>query len=143
MSKKETELSVLKEIRTTLKKRLPEFKIDPKTWEPKFMSGGVRLEKLSDGWVKDNQLGIDWGPTYQKKLSWQEALDQAAKDGYRLPTPEEMSTLINRSKYDPAIIDGAQILEFKVDDWDWTSTPCAGDPGYAWMVSFYRGLVSP
>ena len=131
--KKETVLTVLKDIRTLLKGTIKPV--------PVLAPGDTRFTKLSDGWVKDGQLGIDWGQTYTEKMTWKEALDRCKKDGFRLPTPEEMSTLINRSKYNPAIVDGAEILDMKTDDWYWTLTPCAWDSGSAWYVGFGYGSV--
>jgi len=147
---KETVLSVVKQIRNTLDVRLPmpNLKIvavggpSKETDFLRFRNTPDRFEKLSDGWVKDKLLGIDWGPTYSEKMTWQKAESKCKKDGYRQATPEEMSTLIDRSKYNPAIVAGVEILNIKTDDWYWTSTPCAWYSGSAWCVYFSYGVVS-
>ena len=130
--KKETVLTVLKDIRVLLRR----------TVIPVLVPSDTRFTKLSDGWVKDSLLGIDWGPTYPSKINWKEAEETCKKDGYRQATSKEMMSLIGHEKHNPAIVDGAEILDIKTNDWYWTSTPCAWSSGSAWYVVFDSGGVS-
>jgi hypothetical protein len=101
-----------------------------------------RFTVLPDGWVKDNQLGIDWGPTHSKKVDWEEAKTACDKSGGRLPTVPELFSLVDRKKHDPAIVDGGEALQMKTDDWYWSSESCAWSQDGAWVVHFYSGYVS-
>jgi hypothetical protein len=57
---------------------------------------------------------------------------------WRLPTIEELLTLVDYTKYSPASFDEA----VKSDDWYWSSTTHAYDSDYAWVVGFYGGYSS-
>jgi hypothetical protein len=72
-----------------------------------------------------------------KSMIWQEAKDYAASlgDGWRLPTREELLTLVDDTKYNPA----CSAFPDCPSDWFWTSTPWAGSSSYAWRVNFYYG----
>ena len=133
--KKETELSVLREIRDYLK------------------GGGVsisnptnvRFIRNSDGSFTDKQLSIIWAKEdFPEKMSFigaQEACKALGK-GWRVASDKEMESLIDRSKYNPAIISDAQILGLKTDDWYWTNVPYAGSSDSAWIVGFRYGSMS-
>jgi hypothetical protein len=98
-----------------------------------------RFKKLKDGWVKDNLLGIDWAPaSLEKELPWNEGMEYAKKFG-RLPSDFELSTLVDRSKYNPAVIDAAKVLELKTS-WYWSGVTTAWGSVGAWCVYFYGGV---
>lgn len=60
-------------------------------------------------------------------------------DDWKLPEVDELQTLINKEKKDPAC---DAILNMK-PNWYWTKTPYAADPDYyAWVVHFYDGYVN-
>lgn len=100
-----------------------------------------RFKKLKDGWVKDNFLGIDWAPSLlEKELPWNESMEYAKKFG-RLPSDFELSTLVDRSKYNPAVIDAAKVLELK-PSWYWSDVTTAWSSASAWYMYFYYGSVS-
>ncbi len=113
-----------------------------------LMRSQDRIEKLSDGWFKDRFLTEFYGkdfvwspPSLEKHINWQDAEEYAAKYG-RQGDDFELSTLIDRSKCNPAIIDAAKVLELKTDDWYWTKTPVAGGSSNVWCVGFRYGSVS-
>ena len=97
-----------------------------------------RFKLLKDGWVKDNFLGIDWFPE-DKKMTW----NQAKTEGINLPTTKQLESLIDRTKFNPAIIEEAKILNLKTDDWYWAEEPYLNPvwSDYAWMVYFDVGIV--
>lgn len=141
MAKNETVLSVIKEIRDIVKeavkgsvKMAGDSKIE-----------GTRFIKNSDGSVLDKQTGLIWGPTLSDRMNWA-AADKACKEfnlgghkDWRLPTVNELFSLVDRKKYNPAID-----IEFFPDtknDWYWTNEKYVGDSGCCWVVYFGNGSV--
>ncbi|MDD5644007.1 MAG: DUF1566 domain-containing protein [bacterium] len=107
-----------------------------------FQAALGRFEKLPDGWVKDNFLGIDWGPSSEKRMNWEDAGKFCAekdKEG-RMPEAHEQISLIDFGKIFP-VINPEFFPDTKTCDWYWTRTPVAAYPGIAWTVNFYRGDV--
>lgn len=100
----------------------------------------IRFKILSDGWVLDKALGIDWAPSSTKKMNWEEAKKYAADQGGRLPTVKELRSLVDYDKHSPAI-DTQFFGDTKTDDWYWTGTVVAGHSGNAWCVGFNSGGV--
>ncbi len=132
-----------------------------------------------DGTVTDNKTGLLWlknancvGSQYPSvdrdyisgdgKVTWQNA--QAFVDGlnagrfpecdakhtdWRLPTVQEMQSLVHYGFYNPAMSNAAGTKPWQPDDVFsnaksdnyWTSTPDAGNPDFAWRTRFDRGLV--
>ncbi len=114
----------------------------------KLLRSPQRLEKLSDGWIRDHYLsalhGKDFAwapPSLEKHINWQAAEEYAAQYGRQADIDLELSTLIDRSRRNPAIIPGAEILELKTDDYYWSKTPVAGGSGSAWFAYFCYGYV--
>lgn len=106
-----------------------------------------RIVKLPDGWFRDKYLSALTGKNYdfapaelEKYSSWEEAEKYAAQYGMQA-SPEELMTLLDTSKYNPAIVEGAKILNLKLDNWYWTRQQYAGDPDFARVVGFYDGYV--
>jgi hypothetical protein len=143
MAKKQTELSVLVEIRDLLKTRFPEVEIP---WSKgKFydlLVSPTRFQKLPDGWIKDHLLGLDWGPSSDKTMNWEAAENYASNLGAGVRPPEiwELETLCDRSRREPATFTPF-INDTKFNDWYWTSTPVAGYSSVAWCVGFDSGTV--
>ena len=63
----------------------------------------------------------------------------ALGEGWRLPTRQELESILDLTRHKPAI-DTARFPDTK-SDWYWTSTPCAWSPDYAWFVSCCDGHV--
>jgi hypothetical protein len=139
MPRKETVLSVLKEIRNLLKPASSVIKLSSK----RFVDNG-------DKTITDLSTGLMWGKTFPQEMTWKDA-DQACKDlnfeshkDWHLPSVEELRSIIDYTKGaksgEPAID-----IEFFPDtkcSWYWTSTPAAWVSGCAWCVGFYVGDVS-
>jgi hypothetical protein len=72
-----------------------------------------------------------------KKMTWREAKDYAASfgDGWRLPTRNELLTLVDDTKYNPA----CSAFPDCPSEYFWTSTPWAGSSSLAWFVDFTYG----
>jgi len=99
-----------------------------------------RFKTLSNGWVLDKALGIEWGPSSEKRMNFSEAEKYAAEKSGRLPTVKELRSLIDYDRRDPAI-DTQFFKDTKSDDWYWTGTLLAGDSVRAWCVDFNYGYV--
>jgi len=112
----------------------------------KIGAAGAQLPAEAAEWVAvlDNDTKLIWSLAAAKAKSWQHA-DEIAKSTTiagllgRLPTRKELLTLVDDTRYNPAI-DTAFFTECPTDDWYWTSTPAAPSPGVcAWVVYFYSG----
>jgi hypothetical protein len=114
--------------------------MDTSTTAPRFVDN-------NDGTITDTRTGLMWS---RNTLNAEEA-DQPACDAlatactlgghsdWHLPTREELVTLIDDTRYSPAI-DTDAFLDIK-NDWYWTSTPTAWSASGAWYVNFYYGYV--
>lgn len=58
-------------------------------------------------------------------------------DDWRLPTRAELLTLVDDTRYLPAI--NTDAFPNTPNTWFWTSTAYAGDKDYAWVVGFGNG----
>lgn len=99
----------------------------------------ARFEVLEDGWIRDRQLGLDWGPSSEKRLDFEDAEKYCADKGGRLPTLRELHSLVDYEKYDPSI--DKEVFKDQESSWYWTGTPVADGPDYAWIVNFRYGIV--
>jgi hypothetical protein len=125
--------------------------LEKPTVNPRFVKIGVAGEELAPDapeWIAvlDHETNLIWSRAVQKANNWQHA-DELAKSTTvagvlgRLPTRKELLSLIDDTKYRPAI-DTAFFPECPTDDWYWASTPAAPSPGdCAWFVNFYSGLA--
>lgn len=113
-----------------------------------LMNSPDRLEKVSDGWFKDHFLSRFFGkeyfwspPSLEKHIIWKEGEAHAAKYGMQA-SRFEYSTLVDPTKYNPALIEAAKVLELKTDDCYWTRDPFAGDSVNAWYFLPRNGNLS-
>jgi len=74
--------------------------------------------------------------TYDKA----EAAIKALGEGWRLPTRGELESILDLSRYDPAI-DTDKFPDTK-SGYYWTSTPCALNDAAVWVVGFGYGGVT-
>jgi hypothetical protein len=113
-----------------------------------------RMKKLPDGWIRDEFLSllhrrkVEVSPAeLYKHIPWQQGRDYAASlatKGYplcRMFTVFEWETIKDRTKYNPAVIEAAKILDLKTDDWHWTDEDltAAAILGNAWVVNLKVG----
>lgn len=89
------------------------------------------------GIILDTKTGLEWRKDYAKNLIWDQAVEYADKlgVGWRLPTIEELITLINFGRINPAS-DFPEIHS----DWYWSSSRAASTSN-AWYVNFNNGHV--
>lgn len=63
----------------------------------------------------------------------------ALGEGWRLPTRQELESILDLSRHNPAI-DTEKFPDTK-SKYYWTSTPCAWNTSAVWVVGFYGGSV--
>ncbi len=86
----------------------------------------------------------------KKRVPWQKAmkfcqdLEIGNQKGWRLPTKEELITLLDTSQSDPALPDGHPFKKSAGLGWRgyWTSTEYEGDSKSVWTVNMYQGRVT-
>jgi hypothetical protein len=96
--------------------------------------------------IKDETTGLIWAPfnlcegatmTHEKAEAAAKALRHCGKSDWRLPTAKELLSLVDYTRHDPGV--DVDAFPFIKPNYYWTSTPVAGNAGYAWIVSFSYG----
>lgn len=106
-----------------------------------------------DGIVTDTQTGLMWvkdgnseGCNNGKSLTWEQAikfcnkLKFAGYSDWRLPTINELQSIVNYGTYNPSI-DTSYFPNTK-DNYYWSATTYVYSTGYAWYVYFGNGYVT-
>ena len=88
--------------------------------------------------VKDRKTGLVWRKDNKKDVTWDEALKYAASlgDDWRLPTIEELETLINKGRRNPA----SDFPDMPSESF-WSSSSYVNYSGSAWGVYFGSGYA--
>lgn len=105
------------------------------TWEVKTTDGGLRdMDK-----TYTNFGTIDAADTggFVKAVNQQ---GLCGKKDWRLPTREELQSIVDYGRYSPAIDE--TYFPYAQRDYYWSSSLYVGDPSYTWHVSFYDGVVN-
>ena len=95
--------------------------------------------------TRDRANGLEWDirDFRGKRMTFEEATAACADnragghEDWRLPTVQELLTLVDYTRSDPAI--DKEFFPNCKSDWYRTSTPYSPGSGYAWFVSFYYG----
>jgi len=107
----------------------------------------TRYQVQADGSVQDFATGLTWQrnvPT--QNMTWSEAMTfcPTLGPGWRLPSPTELQTIVDPTQVDPTQtpprppINGDAFPNTPVGFF-WTSSPQAGNSGYAWYIAFIHG----
>jgi len=95
--------------------------------------------------VLDSKTGLEWqDDAVGDTMNWVEAikhcesLELDSNKDWRLPNINELKTIIDRSRYNPAIV---STFEHTSSSGYWSSTTYEGGHGTAWLVYFYDGYV--
>ena len=98
----------------------------------------------SDGTVTDTSTGLMWqqtassnGMTWELSLAYCEGLNLGGHTDWRLPTIKELLSLVDYSRYNPAI--NTTYFPNTVSSFYWSSTTFAFGTDGAWGVGFYYG----
>jgi len=90
--------------------------------------------------VTDTKTGLVWQKTYETGKNWQAALDYcenltyAGYTDWRLPDKNELASLVNYEKYNPA-----SDFPDMPSDWFWSSSSGVSYTYIAWLVYFISG----
>jgi hypothetical protein len=96
----------------------------------------VRFIKRPDCYL-DTKTGLEWSLVNYGPMKWHNAMDQFdGPKGWRVPTIEELLTLVDYTKHDPATE-----LPWMVSAYCWSSTTSADLTRYAWRVGFNYGYA--
>jgi hypothetical protein len=115
-------------------------------------TNGQVLPAFAEQWafVVDETTGLMWHAedsnaefvTFdgaEKTIASLNGAKQGGFDDWRLPTVQELLSLVDYTKCDPAI-DTDFFRNVDTDSWYWTSTPAAASPAAcAWIVHFSNG----
>jgi hypothetical protein len=124
---------------------------DWQEWIKKYFSFNPRFKDNGDNTVTDVTTGLTWIKDhttlkgFAEEMTYSEAeeackkLNVGGQKDWRLPSREELLSIVDLTKYDPAI---DQIFTNTKKSYYWTSTPCAWDADFAWVVSFSDGYVN-
>uniref|UniRef100_A0A6M3J6T1 Lcl C-terminal domain-containing protein n=1 Tax=viral metagenome TaxID=1070528 RepID=A0A6M3J6T1_9ZZZZ len=93
-----------------------------------------RFELMGDS-VFDHDTGLEWEADASGPMTWHKAMKYAEKlgEGWRLPTIEELVTLVDYNRTDPASSFPEMPTYFF-----WSSSSVAGSASDAWYVHFSR-----
>ena len=95
--------------------------------------------------VLDSKTGLEWqddavGDTmdWVEAIKYCESLELDSNKDWRLPNINELKTIIDRSRYNPAIV---STFEHTSSGYYWSSTTYEYYHEFAWYVSFSYGYV--
>ena len=120
----------------------------PPTWSQK-LDASERFELVLDGAaVLDKETGLVWEQSPDTTTrTWTNAIIYCyqktigGRKGWRLPTVEELASLVDPSQSSPALPSGHPFSSSVQSAYYWSSTTSAGKAGYAWGVGFNDGGV--
>ncbi|MEJ2501380.1 MAG: DUF1566 domain-containing protein [Campylobacterales bacterium] len=97
------------------------------------------------GIVTDSATGLQWqDDKVNNQMPWKtaieycEALELGGFDDWRLPNLNALKSIVDRSKFTPAIVSG---FDFTASQEYWSSTTNAHFPNNGWIVIFEDGYV--
>jgi len=100
----------------------------------------------SNGTVTDTSTGLMWQKASSSNKTWEEALvyceglNLGGHTDWRLPTIKELRSLVDYSRYNPAI-NTTYFPNTSAASWYLSSTTYAYNTADAWVVDFYDGDV--
>ena len=106
----------------------------------------LKFTDNKDGTITDNETGLMWQQEEPGTMTWANALSYCndlslgGQSDWRLPNVEELISIVDYTKYDPAI-DTIYFLNTYASFY-WSSTTNAKDTYLAWYVYFYDGYIN-
>jgi len=99
-----------------------------------------------NGTVSDSNTGLMWQKeddntirTWESAITYCEGLSLGSYTDWRLPNIKELKSIVDNTKYDPAI--NTTYFPNTNSSYYWSSTTVAGYSSVAWGVSFDGGSV--
>jgi len=92
----------------------------------------MRFKEKKDHYL-DNKTGLKWSKENFGPISWEAAME-SLPEGWRLPTIDELLSIVDDAKHDPA----TELADMLSSGY-WSSTTYTYDADYAWLVGFYSG----
>jgi hypothetical protein len=122
----------------------------PPTWSQKLPASERFELVLDDEAVLDKETGLVWAKnaniaaatkTWQQAMSYCRNISIANRKGWRLPTAEELASLVDITQLFPALPIGHPFDQVESLYYYWSSSTYAGDTLYAWYVGMCDGGV--
>lgn len=118
------------------------------TWSQHLTKGRfTALRPFGGNAVLDKETGLVWEQSPDASTrTWVDALahcyqrEVGARKGWRLPTLEELASLVDASQADPSLPVGHAFANVQSAAY-WSATTSAGDTANAWYVHFGSGGV--
>lgn len=119
-------------------------------WDQKFNTPArfKVLGQFGGDAVFDKETGLVWEQSPDSDTrSWSGAQEFCIgrtvgdRKGWRLPTAEELGSLVAPGKSNPALLNNGDPFDNVQNDLYWTATTAAFDTGRAWAVNFGSGLT--
>ena len=121
----------------------------PPSWH-QILPASERFELvMGDAAVLDKETGLTWAKdaniaagtkTWQAAMIYCRNLSIADRKGWRLPTVEELASLVDTSQSSPALPSGHPFDNVQSGHY-WSSTTYEGGSPYAWVVYMPNGYV--
>ena len=119
------------------------------SWSKKITDASKRFETVLDGAaVLDKETGLVWEKSPDTTTrTWADAIVYAyqktvgGRKGWRLPTVEELASLVDTTQMNPALPSGHPFINVQSGIY-WSSTTGVGSTSDAWYVDFYDGFVN-
>jgi hypothetical protein len=99
--------------------------------------------------VRDNETGLVWEHSLSTStFTWLNAqlhcntLNVGNRQGWRLPTIQELASLVDPTQFNPALPAGHPFSNVQQSSFYWSATTFAPDASIAWIVSTASGSVS-
>ncbi|MGH8075600.1 MAG: DUF1566 domain-containing protein [Lysobacter sp.] len=116
---------------------------------PRFIALDIHAQPLADGMphliTRDTRTGLEWTDAtasisrpHAEAMAACEAVTIAG-GGWRAPTREELLSIVDISRFDPAV--DPEAFPFVKPSWYWSSDAAAWSSASAWGVSFGYGDV--
>lgn len=108
-----------------------------------------RFTDHGDGTVTDHLTGLMWAKDANiwGALIWNSAIDNcyghslAGYSDWRLPSVQELLSLIDYEQHDPALPSGHPFQNTDVFEYYWTSGTNKGNTSHAFVVRVYQGFL--
>ena len=101
-----------------------------------LMAGGMALDERTGLMWQDNRFVESEKVTYFQAEKVCKEMRLGGYDDWRIPTIKELLSIVDYTKYDPALLDGFMIEE---PSYYWSSTQYMGDTDKVWGVDFKDG----